>query len=206
MSPLPRLILVTDRQRTAGRDLVECLVAAVHGGLRWIQIREKDLDTPARSALVTRIRDAVAATTDTPVQIVVNGDPTSAGLVDGLHLAADQPAPSPETRKSLRLFGRSIHDEPEARSALTQQPDYLILGTLYPTPSKPGHPGSGPQLLQRISPITAPTPLLAIGGITTQHIPDLLSAGAHGIAVTSTILQSPDPTRTTKDLLATLSL
>ena len=69
---LPRLMLVTDRRRTRGRDLVPCVAQAVSGGVGLVQVREPDLPDDELRELVRRIRDAVGTRTT----IVVNGEPS----------------------------------------------------------------------------------------------------------------------------------
>lgn len=185
---LPRLMLVTDRRRLRGRDLVSRVVEAIRGGVGIVQIREKDLPDEEIRAIVTEIRAATGE-----AEIVVNDRWRVARTGPlGLHLPAGAPL---ENRKGIPLLGRSAHTLAETTAALDDRVDYVILGTIFPTASKPGHPGAGLELLREIAAFAAPTPVFAIGGIQVRHVPDLLRAGAHGVAVCGAILSASDPRR-----------
>jgi thiamine-phosphate pyrophosphorylase len=192
-------MLVTDRHQTGGRDLVEVVAAAARGGVELVQVREKDLPDDVLLALVLRLRTALPPA----ARVVVNGRPAVARAAGvGLHLAAAAPPP-PE--RPPGLYGRAAHDEDEAHRARAERVDYILLGTIFPTGSKPGLPGSGPGLIQRVSRLVAPTPLLAIGGITVTNARSTLAAGAHGIAVCSAILTARDPRLAALALAAALA-
>jgi thiamine-phosphate pyrophosphorylase len=97
-----------------------------------------------------------------------------------------------------------VHDEAEARRALGEAPSYVVVGPVFPTGSKPGHPGSGVDALARLVGLVAPVPVFAIGGLTADRVAATLRAGAHGIAVRSAILGAPDPARAARELAAAL--
>jgi thiamine-phosphate pyrophosphorylase len=188
---LPRLMLVTDRNGTRGRDLVEVVAAAARGGVGLVQIRERDLSDDALRELVLRIREVVPEGT----QLLVNSSVRVARTLRvGLHLPAGASLLG-ETDLGGQPYGRSVHDEDELKIALDDGADFLVLGTIYPTPCKPGHPGAGLQLVQRICREVRPLPVFAIGGVEVGRIPDLIHAGAHGVAVSSGLLAANDPTR-----------
>jgi thiamine-phosphate pyrophosphorylase len=191
----PRLMLVTDRRRTRGRDLVSLVARAVEGGVGIVQLREKDLPDDELRALLDRIRDSVPP--DLPL-VVNHSSRVARTMKVGLHLGADVIFPRNRTdgrRGDYACFGRSVHDAGEARAALGDRPSYLVLGTIYPSASKPGHPGSGTALVEEITRLVAPVPVYAIGGIGVAAIPALVRAGAHGVAVCSAILSAGDPGR-----------
>jgi thiamine-phosphate pyrophosphorylase len=126
----------------------------------------------------------------------LNARPGLAAELDlGLHLPARHPPLAPTDPARRRLHGRSAHDEREAMVAVGEGASYIVLGTIYPTPSKPGHPGSGSELLRRVAPRVAPLPVYAIGGVVVSRIPRLLHAGAYGVAVCGAILAANDPQR-----------
>lgn len=194
---LPRLMLVTDRLRTRGRDLVSLVAQAAKGGVGIVQVREKDLTADRLRELVQRIRENVPAN----VRLQVNSSSRVARTMrTGLHLPAASPLPG----GNYSLLGRSVHDAIEARSALADRPDYLLLGTIFPTESKPGHPGSGVELVRQVAERARPVPVYAIGGVTVAGIPALIRAGAHGVAVCGAILSANDPRRVAEAM--TLSL
>ena len=188
---LPRLMLVTDRAGTRGRDLVEVVAAAVRGGVGMVQVRERDLTDDALREWVQRIRDAVPPETRLLVNTSVRVART---LRVGLHLPARAPALG-EIDLAGEPYGRSVHDDEELDRALADDVDYVVLGTIFPTSCKPGHPGAGLPLVERICRRVDPLPVYAIGGITLGRIPELIHAGAHGVALSSALLTANDPTR-----------
>ncbi|HKQ62279.1 MAG TPA: thiamine phosphate synthase, partial [Candidatus Polarisedimenticolaceae bacterium] len=133
----PRLMLVTDRQRTRGRALVPLVAAAVQGGVGLIQVREKDLPTAELSALV----EAICQVAGSHATVLVNRDAVVARRFGcGLHLPAGDPLPA---LPAGLPFGRSAHDEQEAAAAVAEGARYLVVGTVFPSAGKPGRPGIG---------------------------------------------------------------
>ena len=188
-SPLPRLLLVSDRAAVRGRPLVE-LIAAVSDALNGdllIQLREKELPAAELRALAAQLRDAL----NDRAPIVINDRPRIArelGL--GLHL----PAASASVAERPPLLGRSVHHNPgEARRAIRDGVDYAVVGTIFPTGSKPGHAGDGPAHLRALADQLSPIPAYAIGGIDAANAASAIAAGAHGVAVRSAILGADDP-------------
>jgi thiamine-phosphate pyrophosphorylase len=187
-SALPRLMLVTDRHETRGRDLVEVVAAAVSGGVGLIQVRERDLSEAEVEALLHRL---IARLGDTPARLLVNGHAALArALGIGLHLPAAAPAP---TAPRPHLYGRAAHDAAEVRRGLAEGVSYVVVGPVFVTGSKPGHPGAGLETLTDLAGIAAPIPVFAIGGLTPERVGSVLAAGAHGIAVRTGILGARDP-------------
>jgi thiamine-phosphate pyrophosphorylase len=185
---LPRLMLVTDRHETGGRDLTEVVAAAVAGGVGLVQVRERDLSEAELGRLLHRILARLAGT---PARILVNGHPELArALGVGLHLPA---AAAPLAGPRPALYGRAVHDEAEARRAHLEGVDYVVVGPVFPTASKPGHPGAGVERLARLAAAVRPRPAFAIGGITAARVDSVRAAGAHGVAVLSAILAARDP-------------
>lgn len=186
---LPRLMLVTDRHATRGRDLVDVVEAAVSAGVGLVQVRERDLPEGEIEALLGRLRDRLRGS---GARLVVNGHPALArALGIGLHL----PAAAPTTAPRLTFTGRSVHDEEEAIFARAEGVSYVVAGPIFLTDSKPGHPGAGVTLVIRLHHILAPTPIFAIGGLTPERVEVVLKAGAHGVAVRSAILGAAEPAR-----------
>lgn len=197
---LPRLMLVTDRRRTRGRELAALVAQAVAGGAGIVQLRETDLPDDELRGLLHRIREELPR----DVPIVVNGSTRVARTMRaGLHLPARAPfpaGPADGSRSDYPLLGRSAHDPSEAAEALRDDPSYLIVGPVFPTESKPGHPGSGLQLVERLARLVRPVPVYAIGGVSVSTVPDLIRAGAHGVAVCGAILSANDPRRVAEAL------
>ena len=187
-APLPRLLLVSDRAAARGRPLVELIAAvcdALNGDL-LIQLREKELADAELRALAAQLRDALNDRTP----IVVNDRPQLArelGL--GLHL----PAASASAAERPPLLGRSAHNPAEAWRAIGDGVDYAVVGTIFPTGSKPGHAGDGLEHLRALAEQLSPIPAYAIGGIDAANAADAIAAGARGVAVRSSILGADDP-------------
>ena len=187
-SPLPRLLLVSDRAAARGRPLVE-LVAVVCDALSGdllIQLREKELPDAELRALAAQLRDALGD----GAPIVINDRPQIAReLALGLHL----PAASASVAERPPLLGRSVHNPAEARQAIRDAVDYAVVGTIFPTGSKPGHAGDGLAHLRALAEQLSPIPSYAIGGIDAENAAAAIAAGAHGVAVRSAILGADDP-------------
>ena len=194
---LPRLMLVTDRHFTNGRDLVDVIAEACTAGLRFIQVRERDLPGRIVRDLVRDLLDVVAPGT----HIVVNGRAEVAEETGcGLHL----PAAAPYADPLPALWGRAVHDEKEARRAVSGGARYLVVGTIFPTPSKPQDPGTGVGLIERIVAVARDVPVFAIGGVDAGRVAEVRSAGAYGVAVRRAILSAREPAAATRELLERL--
>jgi thiamine-phosphate pyrophosphorylase len=181
-------MLVTDRRETGGRDLVDVVEASVAGGVGLVQVRERDLTDAEIEVLLDRILERLRVA---EARVVVNGRPALAGTLGiGLHL----PAAAPPALARPALCGRSVHDEDEAWRARAEDVSYVVAGPIFPTGSKPGHPGAGLVLLPRLERIVAPAPIFAVGGLTPERVGAVL-AGAYGVAVRSGILGASDPAR-----------
>ena len=193
---IPRLMLVTDRRAVGRRDLLQVAAAAVAGGVDAVQVREKDLADDELTALARRVQRAVQG----QAAVLVNGRPGVAkALGAGLHLPADAPAPN---ERDWPLWGRSVHSTEEALRRAEEAPDYLLIGPVYPTDSKPGHPGGGLSLVEATARAVSPLPVLAIGGIDATNAGAVIAAGAAGIAVRGAILEASDPERTARSIHA----
>lgn len=192
---IPRLMLVTDRRAVGRRDLAQTVVAAVAGDVDAVQVREKDLPDDELTSLVERVREAVQGR----AAVLVNGRPRVAtALGAGLHLPADAPSPAEGV---WPLWGRSVHSPEEAARHAEESPDYLLVGPVYPTDSKPGHPGGGLSLVESTARAAAPVPVLAIGGIDATNAGAVVAAGAVGVAVRGAVLAASDPERAARSIL-----
>jgi thiamine-phosphate diphosphorylase len=182
----PIVMMVTDRRRhdepLAG--LVDASRHAAEAGVDLIQIRESGLDDRALVALADRVREAVSRA-GARVSINDRLDIALAVHAAGVHLPAlgISCARARGIAPPGFLIGRSVHSEAEAVE--TEEAggcDYLILGSIFESASKPtGHPVGGVELLARIC-RTVRLPVIAIGGITPARVPEVVDAGAAGIA------------------------
>ena len=190
--PQPALCLVTDRSLCQDAPLAEKVAQAVQGGVDIVQLREKDLPGRPLLDLAMNIRHAIE---DNAILIINERiDVALLANADGVHLGEQSLTP-PQARSLLdegMLIGRSVHDADGALNAQQQGADYLIAGSVYATPSHPGQPPQGLQLLQNL-PSDLPIPTLAIGGVNAENAAAVIHAGASGVAVISAILASPHP-------------
>jgi thiamine-phosphate pyrophosphorylase len=183
----PRLMLVTNRLATR-RPLLDVIRGAVAGGVDTVQVREKDLDSADLLELARRIRDAAS-----PANAVVNG---SIEIARRLGIGVHLPEAGPTIQQaravlgSKAMIGRSVHSIETAMAS--DGADYVIVGHVFTTVSKPGVPPLG---LEGLSAIVqaSPVPVIAIGGIDRNNARQVIAAGAKGVAVMSAINQSDDP-------------
>ena len=201
--PNPPLLVVTDR-RQARRGLPETVGAALNAGCRWISLREKDLpddeQVPLARLLLPLTRRHGAALT-------LHGEAELAKLagVDGVHLSSGaDPAAARVLLGPEKLVGVSIHTVTEAEAIDPATVDYALAGPAFETVSKPGYgPEIGRKGLAEMARISR-VPLLAIGGINTLRVAEVLAAGCAGVAVMGGVMRAADPGSETGALVATL--
>jgi thiamine-phosphate pyrophosphorylase len=195
------LYVVLDRTAARGRDLEDLLAAVIDGGCRMVQLREKEWPSGRLLPLAKRLRERCARA---GVTFVVNDrvDLAVAVNADGVHVGQDD-LPAPDARRLLRdgmLLGVSTHSVAQARAAHGDGADYVAVGSMFPTTSKPDFELVGPVLVRTLRPELR-VPLIGIGGITHDNVADVIRAGADGVAVISAICSASDPTAATRRFL-----
>ena len=197
------LYLVTDRKLTHGRDLLWVLERALDGGVKAIQLREKDLSGKQLFLLAQRISQLCHRY---QAQLFINDRVDVALAVDaaGVHLA-ETSMPVPMARSLLgaqRIIGVSAHSLEGACKAEREGADFIVFGPVYFTPSKADY--GTPQGLNALRKIVAKTSLAvyAIGGIKSENLPETQKAGSHGMAVISAVMGADDPGQAAQQLLA----
>jgi thiamine-phosphate pyrophosphorylase len=200
----PPLLLVTDRHQ-ARRPLAEIIGAALAAGCRWVSLREKDLPEDEQVPLA---RELLKMTRRHNACLVLHGEAALANLagVDGVHLpSGSDPAAARALLGPGKFVGLSIHTVPEAASIDPGVADYAIAGPAFETPSKPGYgPEIGRKGLREMA-RAARVPLLAIGGINTARVGEVVATGCAGIAVMGGVMRAADPASEIKALIATLN-
>jgi len=173
---------------------------AIDGGAGCLQLREKDL--PDRQ-LLERAKRLVELCRSRNVLCIVNDRPDIALLsdADGVHVGQDDLTVSDARRivGADRLVGISTHDPAQFRAALETQSDYIAVGPMYPSPTKPQEHVPGPALLEEAVAGTE-RPVVAVGGITPPRVPELIAAGGRCICVCSAVLEAPDVARAARAL------
>jgi thiamine-phosphate pyrophosphorylase len=189
-----RLYLCTD-SRAARGDLAPFADAALRGGVDVLQLREKGLE--ARQELgalevlagAARRHGALLAVND-------RADLALAAGADVLHLGQDD-LPVSWARRVVGddvLIGRSTHEEDQAAAAaLEPGVDYFCTGPCWPTPTKPGRPAPGLDLVRATAAAAPARPWFAIGGIDHDRLDEVLAAGATRVVVVRAITEADDP-------------
>lgn len=191
----PRLMLVTERWRGSDEGWVSTVLGAIEGGVDTVQVRDREADDGTVRRRIERLLKQLPR----EAAVIVNRR-TEIALEFrlGLHLPESQRLDQTLRRRlqaEARPLGRSVHGVEAARLAAGEGVDYLVWGTLFPTTSKPGHPGGGTEALRRVVAAVAPLPVLAIGGVTAERLPGVLESGARGVAVCGAIFAAADPRR-----------
>jgi len=198
--------LVTDRHQTGSRDLLAVVGEALQAGVRAVQLREKDLATRDMYDLAGKL---LAMTREAGAALLINDrvDVAMALAADGVHLTR-RSLPPGEARRLLgpeKLVGISCHSLAEVREAEDGGVDFVVLGPIFETPSKARF---GPPLttaILRQARATTSLPILAIGGINSMRIPEVMAAGADGVSAISAVMAAADPTTATQELLSAVS-
>jgi thiamine-phosphate pyrophosphorylase len=190
-----RLYLCTDA-RTARGDLAEFADAALAGGVDIMQLRDKTLEArPELAAL-----EVLADTCRRHGALLAVNDRADVALAAGahvLHLGQDD-LPVSWARRIVGdevIIGRSTHDRAQAAAAASQPGvDYFCAGPCWFTPTKPGRPAAGLELIHNTAASQPSRPWFAIGGIeNVQRLEDVLGAGARRVVVVRAITEAADP-------------
>ncbi len=194
---MPRLHIIAD-----GAPLAN---AAFRGGAPAVQVRIKGVDDDAVLAECERI---VAAAKSANAMVIVNdrADIALAAGADGVHGGAED-LPVAVLRRLIgpdRLVGGTARDPDTALRHQDDGASYVGVGPVYATATKTGLPEPlGPAGVEKVA-TSVDIPVIAIAGITAARVPELLAAGAHGVAVIGAVAHAADPTAATAELLEAL--
>lgn len=202
-----RLYLVCDA-RGDGRDLRAFLDAALRGGADVVQLREKDPAT-TDDAILRAARTFREACDAHGALFVLNDRPdlVAAAGADGVHVGQDD-MPVADARALVGedvLLGRSTHTPAQVEDAAVADVDYFAVGPVHATPTKPGRPAVGLELIHHAASAPRPVPWFAIGGIDMQTIGDVVAAGATRAVVVRALTAATDPEATARALRAALT-
>jgi len=192
-----RLYGFVDTAYLAKRDPAEVARQLIAGGVDILQVRAKK---ERHSRLVEIGLAVVRAARDTTVPVIINDDIEAAYETgaDGLHLGQEDWAKIPRPERHQRLMGLNIlglstHSLRQALEAERDGANYIGVGPIYATGTKPGRPPVGLDLIRQVAG-RVQTPFFAIGGITLENLGDVIAAGATRVAVVSAILTAPNLT------------
>jgi thiamine-phosphate pyrophosphorylase len=209
-----RLYLCTDARRERG-DLGEFADAALAGGVDIIQLRDKGSEGERRFGPL-EARDELAA-----LEILANAARRHGALVavndradiaravgaDVLHLG-QRDLPLSVAREIVgpgTMVGRSTHDVDQVAGAVADDVDYFCVGPCWPTPTKPGRPAPGLQLVRATAELAGQKPWFAIGGIDEERLAQVLEAGAQRVVVVRAITAAGDPAAAAQRLSSALA-
>lgn len=185
-------MIVTDR-RLMQPNWESTLAAALRGGARMFQLREKDASDEDLLRLAHSARDICRA--NSSAQLVVNGNLKVAREIGaGLHLPEKAIETLPVARGALGarvLLGVSCHSLESAHRAQEKGADYLVFGSVFPTASHSDIQPFGLDALAKVCASVA-IPVFAIGGINADNARACREAGAHGVAVIRAVWDAPD--------------
>lgn len=190
-----RLYFVTDA--APGERVVR---AALEGGVDVLQLREKSLDDAhilAAAKLFRRLCD------DHGALFVLNDRPdlALAAEADGVHVGQDDEAVEAARERVGQdlLIGLSTHSEEQLAQGLATSADYVCVGPVYATPTKPDYAEVGLDLVRRAA-ASADRPWFAIGGIDTSNVREVVRAGAERVVVVRAIRDAADPRAAAEEL------
>lgn len=166
----------------------------VEGGVDLIQLRAKRQTAEEIVSLGKIMRAAIPLTPTAPL-FILNDHPALAGLIDadGVHVGQDDffVAEARAQAGVNALVGKSTHSVEQAIAAETEGPDYIGVGPIFATPTKPDYIPVGLGLIGQVQ-ARVTVPQFCIGGVNEATLPQVLAAGGRRIVVVSALLQSPD--------------
>ena len=200
-----KLYLITDRKQVK-MPLAAAVRLALEGGVRAVQLREKDLPVRELIALSQEMR---ALTNEFGAKLFINDrvDVAVAINADGVHLG-HQSMPVEAVRRvvgSKMLIGVSTHDLAEAKAAEAGSADFITFGPIFETPSKAklGIPVGIDAIKTLKNELNIP--FYALGGIKSGNIKQVLVAGASGVAMISAIMAADDIKKSSSKLIETVT-
>ena len=196
------LYLITDRRLCPHGLLAGTVREALEGGVRCIQLREKDLQGAELYLLADELR---RLTLRFGARLLINDrlDIALACGADGVHLGVNS-LPLREARRlagESMIIGFSAHDVEEALAAQADGADFVTFGPVFHTPSKAsfGNPVGVNNLAMAAGALGIP--VFALGGVTLENLEEVMKTGARGIALISAVLTAADPCRMSQSLL-----
>ena len=195
-----QLYVIVDPDASRGRDPAWIAERAIRGGADVIQLRDKSAST---RQLIEEAKRMLQITRPTGVPLLINdrADVALTVQADGVHVGQDD-LPISAVRAVMgphQIIGTSTHSLAQALEADREPVDYLALGPIFATPTKPGSPSVGFGLIAQVK-ARVKTPLVVIGGIDLVTLPQALQAGDECVAVVRAVCAADDPERAAKQL------
>ena len=202
--PYPTLCLVTELSLASGEALLDKVEKVLDGGVDAVQLRAKDLAAGRLLSLARSLRKI----TGQRALLFINDriDVAIAANANGVQLA--EAAICVEAARRLvgeeMLVGRSVHSVEGAVEAEAQGADFLVLGAIFASDSKPGVEPAGIGLLEEAASRVS-IPILAIGGIDKNNAGQVIRSGGYGVAVIRSILASSNPEQAALEIKQSMS-
>lgn len=200
-----KLYLVTNSDKFETEDLfLDAVASALKGGVDILQLREKNMPANKILELGKKVKLLCA---EYGVTFIVNDRVDIAYVLeaDGVHLGQDD-MDVESARKILgnnAIIGISTHAPEQAQKAVNDGADYIGMGPVFTTPTKPGRPSVGLEYAKWVSE-NIKIPAFAIGGIDLTNVQDVINAGAKKIAVVRAIINSDSPEKAAQEFLKVL--
>lgn len=191
------LYLITNRKLSGSKEFHKVMDEAIKGGISAIILREKDLPYEKLLSMAKKLKKVIGSR---DVKLIINNNLEVAKDVEayGFHLSFEKFI---ETKISFKgIIGVSVHSLEESIAAEKQGADYLLVGHIFETDCKKGLPPRGIELIKSIKK-NVTIPIIALGGISSKNILEVIEAGADGAAIMSTIMQAEDPYIVTKQYI-----
>jgi thiamine-phosphate pyrophosphorylase len=189
----------------APERVLDTVRAACDAGAEVVQLRRKGEDARLTLRLAERCREIVPAGR---TLLIVNDrlDIAMAAGADGVHLGQDD-LPLSVARRLWPggLVGRSTHSLGQALAAQAEGADYIGVGPVWATPTKPGRPAVGLELVRAVAAAGLRIPWVAIGGIDAAGAAAVLAAGARAVAVVRAVSAAADPRAAARELHAAVA-
>jgi thiamine-phosphate pyrophosphorylase len=199
------LYLITGRGDTLGRNLEFVVEEALRGGVRAVQLRDKELSTKELYESAYELR---RLTSRYGAKLFINDrvDIALAVDADGVHIGAGS-LPIYKVRRLLgekKLIGVSCHNQVQAITAQEMGADFVTFGPVYYTASKAAY--GDPVGVTKLRSLTdmLQIPVFALGGINHDNCAEVVSCGVRGIALISAVMAAPEPRDAAKGLLTLL--
>ena len=201
MRPLPRVHAFTDAGLLAASEFgIRAAAIAAGGPAVALHARARGSGGALLAAGARRIL-SLARPPEAAVFVGGRPDLAAALVADGVQLGSDDLTPADARRVFPHgWIGRSVHSVEEAKAAVDQGADFLVVGSVYDTPSHPERPAVGLSLVTKAAALGRP--VVAIGGITPERAAEVRAAGGYGVAAIRALWLAPDPAAATLAMLS----
>ncbi len=186
-------VLLTSKLCANG-DAIATAKAVLKGGVKALQLREKEMPDAEYLALARRVRELCAESS----AVFFSNDRVDLGLLSnsaGVHLGQGDMSLADARKLAGRklLIGRSTHSASQAQAAVAEGADYIGIGSMYETKTKAAPIMAGLKLAEEVAALNLSVPVFAIGGITLERAKALQAAGVRRVAVSTAVIGAPDP-------------